>query len=626
MADTGGRASRSDRKEQLRQKRLLEEEKRRTAFSGPSEIKREEFTQDEIISKSGAFGEVWAGVCRGTPVAVKIPKKKKRLTKKEFESFLDEVSVMKSALHTNLCLFMGACYEPVNDTSGTLYIVMERLTGDLDTLLLPRDEASLVDVKKRFSLSVRLNWATQAARGLAWLHGMGILHRDIKLNNILYDNEHHIKVCDFGLAQFEAQHDSDSSKATGLRGSPFKMAPELFKDGTTPTAKSDVWSFAVTLWEMLKSETAYSKLIQEKTGKTCASSFADYFDVVIDQGNRMTIPEEWPAELNTLLTSCWDADPENRPPMCEVLTQLTACEAKAKNLENVRALQAEIKNFHGDNPILFWLKRFFPKQKVPWPEFIEGFFDFLKLPLPTSHTDGKAPTASELHTSADSDDDAILKSYTYSGSVINADTPLEKAFHALELLFTETSPRDVQRVVSAKRFSFVVAAFGPLKPELSTAESNPFIDRVLELASQEYFHGWASSSESEKKLYIEPRGAFLVRMSGSTLGSFCISKLNRHGRVSHLVIQNRPSLGFRLDLSTEAYWPSIPLLLNPETCEHYHLQKAVGKSPFAWIFVDQSCSSEAYAALESEHDYCTDDTLNELMTQLELETCATDPA
>jgi len=354
MADTGGRASRSDRKEQLRQKRLLEEEKRRTAFSGPSEIKREEFTQDEIISKSGAFGEVWAGVCRGTPVAVKIPKKKKRLTKKEFESFLDEVSVMKSALHTNLCLFMGACYEPVNDTSGTLYIVMERLTGDLDTLLLPRDEASLVDVKKRFSLSVRLNWATQAARGLAWLHGMGILHRDIKLNNILYDNEHHIKVCDFGLAQFEAQHDSDSSKATGLRGSPFKMAPELFKDGTTPTAKSDVWSFAVTLWEMLKSETAYSKLIQEKTGKTCASSFADYFDVVIDQGNRMTIPEEWPAELNTLLTSCWDADPENRPPMCEVLTQLTACEAKAKNLENVRALQAEIKNFHGDNPILFW--------------------------------------------------------------------------------------------------------------------------------------------------------------------------------------------------------------------------------------------------------------------------------
>jgi hypothetical protein len=114
-------------------------------------------------------------------------------------------------------------------------------------------------------------------------------------------------------------------------------------------------------------------------------------------------------------------------------------------------------------------------------------------------------------------------------------------------------------------------------------------------------------------------------MSGSTLGSFCISKLNRHGRVSHLVIQNRPGKGFRLDLSAEASWPSILSLLNGENCKHHHLLKAVGKSPFAWIFVEQSCAAESYAALVSEQDFCTDNSLNELMQQLEMETClATD--
>jgi hypothetical protein len=54
---------------------------------------------------------------------------------------------------------------------------------------------------------------------------------------------------------------------------------------------------------------AYERLIHQKTGKTCAVSFADYFDVVIDQGNRMRIPVDWPGELNSLLTKCWDVDP-----------------------------------------------------------------------------------------------------------------------------------------------------------------------------------------------------------------------------------------------------------------------------------------------------------------------------
>jgi hypothetical protein len=56
--------------------------------------------------------------------------------------------------------------------------------------------------------------------------------------------------------------------------------------------------------------------------------------------------------------------------------------------------------------------------------------------VPTSHVDSHAPPQ-EL--SGDSDDEVMLKSYTYAGSLIRADTPLEKAYHTLELLFTENS-------------------------------------------------------------------------------------------------------------------------------------------------------------------------------------------
>jgi serine/threonine-protein kinase ULK4 len=108
---------------------------------------------------------------------------------------------------------------------------------------------------ERVSLSISLS-LTRSLSLCLFLH-QSLLHlitRSLSLSlsavDILYDWEQRIKVCDFGLAEFEAQ----DSKTTGLRGSPFKMAPELFKADTTPSAKNDVWSFAVTLWEMLMSE------------------------------------------------------------------------------------------------------------------------------------------------------------------------------------------------------------------------------------------------------------------------------------------------------------------------------------------------------------------------------------
>ena len=85
-------------------------------------------------------------------------------------------------------------------------------------------------------------------KGLAYLHSLGICHRDIKPQNILIDAKRHIaKICDFGSAKCLSPHEPNVSYIC----SRYYRAPELILGATNYTCAVDIWSMACVVYELL---------------------------------------------------------------------------------------------------------------------------------------------------------------------------------------------------------------------------------------------------------------------------------------------------------------------------------------------------------------------------------------
>ncbi len=137
-------------------------------------------------------------------------------------------------LHPN----MVTVYE-VGKDAGFHYISMEYVSGRPLDPEVWGDHKTYADV---------LHFFHQGARGLAAAHAVGIIHRDIKPKNIMYDDEGTVKVLDFGIARLD--ENSDLTKTGTIMGSPPYMSPEQAR-GDKTDVRSDIFSYGVVMYEVL---------------------------------------------------------------------------------------------------------------------------------------------------------------------------------------------------------------------------------------------------------------------------------------------------------------------------------------------------------------------------------------
>ena len=146
-----------------------------------------------------------------------------------------------------------------------------------------------------------IDYAAQIADGLAAAHSAGITHRDLKPDNVMVTREGRVKILDFGLARQAQTGAEDATRTLGgmVMGTVAYMSPEQAR-GQGADARSDIFSFGTTLYEMLAAK-------QPFTGDSAAQTMA----AVIEK-DPPPLPETVPQGLKGIVLRCLEKEPSRR--------------------------------------------------------------------------------------------------------------------------------------------------------------------------------------------------------------------------------------------------------------------------------------------------------------------------
>ncbi|KAG0580913.1 hypothetical protein KC19_4G210100 [Ceratodon purpureus] len=267
---------------------------------------------------NGSTGSLFKGTYMSQDVAIKIMEidecngsgtesdtHRSAPASERLQIFKQEVSIMRLVRHKNVVQFIGACSK-----WPKLCIVTELMAGGSVRELLDNRMSGL-------EIASAIKLLRDAARGMDFLHKRGIVHRDMKAANLLIDEYDVVKVCDFGVARLKPtpSHPSEkssfcSAEMTAETGTYRWMSPEVLEHKPYDH-KADVYSFGITMWEVLTGDVPYAGLtpLQAAIG-------------VVQRGLRPVIPPYVPEVLSILMQRCWHKDPNSRPEFNEVLRTL----------------------------------------------------------------------------------------------------------------------------------------------------------------------------------------------------------------------------------------------------------------------------------------------------------------
>ncbi|CAN1765588.1 WEB family protein At5g16730, chloroplastic [Linum perenne] len=172
----------------------------------------------------GAFGKLYRGTYNGEDVAIKILERPENSPEKAQvmeQQFQQEVMMLATLKHPNIVRFIGGCRKPM-----VWCIVTEYAKGGSVRQFLTRRQNRAVPLK------LAVKQALDVARGMAYVHHLGFIHRDLKSDNLLIAADRSIKIADFGVARIEVQTEGMTPETGTYRW----MAPSGLSE--TPTKSS----------------------------------------------------------------------------------------------------------------------------------------------------------------------------------------------------------------------------------------------------------------------------------------------------------------------------------------------------------------------------------------------------
>jgi eukaryotic-like serine/threonine-protein kinase len=266
-------------------------------MADPSSLIGQTISHYRILAKLGAggMGEVYRARDEHLKrdVAFKILRRDSQGSAEAERKLLSEARSASALNDPHICVI-----HEVGESGGQHFIVMELVEGRPLNSLIPKEGL-------RPDLVVR--YGAQIAAALAHAHDRGIIHRDIKTHNVVITPSGQVKVLDFGLARFygnrefaEATRSTQSAiDANAIVGTLPYIAPEILR-GEEASARSDIWSLGVTLYEM---STGNRPFRGETTFELTAGILREPLS---------PLPPQLPEGLRTVIEHCLEKEPGHR--------------------------------------------------------------------------------------------------------------------------------------------------------------------------------------------------------------------------------------------------------------------------------------------------------------------------
>ncbi|KAL5012628.1 hypothetical protein ScPMuIL_011179 [Solemya velum] len=226
--------------------------------------------------------------------------------------FRKEIKIMSQLKDPNIVRVLGVCTQ-----EEPLCMIVEYMKyGDLNQFVLdhvPESPVAQATNAKTLSYGCLIYMASQIASGMKYLESLNMVHRDLATRNCLVGTNYTIKISDFGMSR--SLYSADYYRIEGRASLPIRwMAWESILLGKF-TTKSDVWSFAVTLWEILTfaRDQPFDSLNDEQVIENAGHYYRnDNRQVYLPQ------PPNCPKEIYDLMRECWNRQESERPSHREI--------------------------------------------------------------------------------------------------------------------------------------------------------------------------------------------------------------------------------------------------------------------------------------------------------------------